>query len=172
MVKFPSVVFHSNLTALEVGLFSYLYLLKNREYKVCITYKKLRKQLNLSPLTLSRALRTLEKESLLSVVKRYFRYKNTFSHRNCYHLIAPSSDDPYLPLKEVLSLNIPLDAKGLLLYLIYLSNQEGHTFSPKSHILCVFRTKPTKAYKYLCDIGVVERDKFGVRVITEHLYRY
>jgi len=165
MVKFPSIVFHSNLTALEAGLFSYLYLLKNREYKVCITYGEICRRLGVSQSALSRALRTLEKESLLSVVKRYFRYKNTFSHRNCYHLIAPSSDDPYLPLKEVLSFNIPLDAKGLLLYIYCLSNQEGHTFTPKTHILSAFRVRPLRAYKLLCDRGVIGTDRFGVFLI-------
>ena len=164
-MKFPSVVFNLNLSAHEIGLFAYLYLLKNREYKVCITYSQLSKRLKVSTTLLVKSLKNLEKKGLLSVVKRYFRYKDTFSHRNCYHLISPISDDPDLPVKEVLSLDLSLQEKGLLLFLTYLSGEEGDTFMTRNEILSRLSPKPSKALRYLIDKGYIEVSRIGVRVV-------
>ncbi len=166
-MKFPSVVFNLNLSAHEIGLFAYLYLLKNREYKVCITYSRLSKRLKVSTTLLVKSLKNLEKKGLLSVVKRYFRYRDTFSHRNCYHLISPMSDDPDLPVKEVLSLPLSLREKGLLLFITYLSGEEGDTFMTGNEILSRFKPRPSKAFKSLVDKGYVEISRTGVRVVRK-----
>ena len=165
-MKFPSVVFNLGLSAHEIGLFAYLYLLKNREYKVCITYSQLSKRLKVSNTLLVKSLKNLEKKGLLSVVKRYFRYRDTFSHRNCYHLISPISEDPDLPLKEVLSLPLSLQEKGLLLFLTYLSGEEGDTFMTRNEILSRLSPKPSKALKSLIDKGYIEVSRTGIKVIT------
>ena len=164
-MKFPSVVFSLNLSAHEIGLFAYLYLLKNREYKVCITYSDLSKRLKVSTTLLVKSLKNLEKKGLLSVVKRYFRYKDTFSHRNCYYLISPISDDPDLPVKEALSLDLPLQEKGLLLFLTYLSGEEGDTFMTRNEILSRLSPRPSKALRSLIDKGYIEVSRTGVRVV-------
>jgi len=164
-VKFPSWVFHLKLSAREVGLFAYLYLLKNREDRVCITYSELEKRLGARRSLLVKSLKNLEKKGLLSVVKLYFRYKEVFSHRNCYHLIAPISEDPDLPLKEVLSQNLSLQEKGLLLYLFYLAGEEGDTFKTKSQILSAFKPRPHKAFQNLVEKGYLKVSPIGVKVV-------
>jgi len=164
-VKFPSGVFHLQLSASEVGLFAYLYLLKNREYRVCITYSELEKRLGARRPLLVKSIKNLEKKGLLSVVKLYFRYKEVFSHRNCYHLIAPISEDPDLPLKEVLSQDLSLQEKGLLLYLFYLAGEEGDTFKTKNEILSAFKPKPHKAFQSLVEKGYVQVSRTGVKVV-------
>ncbi len=163
-MRFPSVVFNLNLSTHEIGLFAYLYLLKNREYKVCITYSQLSKRLKVSTTLLVKSLKNLEKKGLLSVVKRYFRYKDTFSHRNCYHLISPISNDPDLPVKEVLSLDLSLQEKGLLLFLTYLSGEEGDTFMTRNEILSRLKPKPLKAFHSLVNKGYIEVSRTGVRL--------
>ena len=166
-MKFPSGVFHLQLSASEVGLFAYLYLLKNREYRVCITYSELEKRLGAHRPLLVKSIKNLEKKGLLSVVKLYFRYKEVFSHRNCYHLIAPISEDPDLPLKEVLSQDLSLQEKGLLLYLFYLAGEEGDTFKTKTEILSAFKPRPHKAFKSLVEKGYVQVSRTGVKVVVK-----
>lgn len=163
-MKVPSTVFKIGLSASAVGLFAYLYLLKNREYEVCITYSALSAKLNVSHTILVKLIKNLERKGLLSIVKRYFRYKNSFSHRNCYRLIAPLNDDPYLPVREVISLPLSLDEKGLLLYLLYIAGEEGNTFMTKNEILSNFKPKPYKAFKSLCDKGYIKISRTGVIV--------
>jgi len=166
-MKFPSWVFHLQLSASEVGLFAYLYLLKNRDYRVCITYSELKKRLKITDPMLVKALKNLEKKGLLSVIKLYFRYKEVFSHRNCYHLIAPIDSDPDLPLKEVLSQDLSLQEKGLLLYLFYLAGEEGDTFKTKSEILSAFKPRPHKAFQKLVEKGYLKVSPIGVKVVMK-----
>lgn len=166
-MKFPSTVFSLNLSAYETGLFAYLYLLKNREYRVCITYSLLSRRLRASPSLLVRCVKNLEKKGLLSVVKRYFRWRDTFSHRNCYHLVAPMDGDPDLPLKDILSLPLSLEEKGVLLMLVYLAGEEGDTFMTANEILSRFRPRPLKAFKSLINKGYIDVSHTGVRVALD-----
>ena len=165
-MQFPSAVFTLNLSAQEVGLFGYLYLIKNRENKVCITYSLLSHRLSIPRASISKALKTLERKGLLSITKRYFRYKDTFSHRNCYHLISPLRSDPELPLREIYNLPLSLQEKALLLYITYLSGEEGDTFSSKNEILTRFNPKPRKAFMSLVDKGYIEMSRTGVKLLT------
>jgi len=163
-VKFPAGVFCLHLSATEVGIFAYLYLLKNKDHEVCITYSELKKRLKANFPVLVKSVKNLEKKGLLSVIKRYFRYKDTFSHRNCYRLIAPISTDPDLPVKEVFSQNLSLSEKGLLLYLFYLAGEEGDTFKTKNEILSAFKPKPHKAFQSLVEKGYLKVSPIGVKV--------
>jgi len=88
------------------------------------------------------------------------------SHRNCYHLIAPFRDDPDLPLKEIFSLPISLDEKGLLSYIVYVAGEEGDTFMTKREILSAFKPKPHKAFRSLCDKRYIKVLQTGVKVET------
>lgn len=168
-MKFPSISFCVRLSAFELGLFAYFYLYKSRDYKVCMTYSLLVRKTGASRGTLLRAIKNLEEKGLLSTVKRYFRYRDTFSHRNCYHLIAPMPDDVVLPLKEIISLPLSLDEKGLLLYLHYLAGEGGDTFMTKSEILQSFKPRPHKAFKNLCDKGYIEQSRCGVKLSADLL---
>ena len=166
-MKFPSVVFSLGLSAHEIALFAYLYLSKNREYKVCVTYSDLSRKLKVSSGLLVRSIRNLEKKGLLSVVKRYFRYRDTFSHRNCYHLIAPMSEDPDLPLRKVLFLPLSLQEKGLLLFLIYIAGEEGDTYMTGSEVLSRFKPKPYRALKSLRNMQYIYLSSTGIKVVAE-----
>jgi len=168
-MKFPAVVFHLKLSATQVGLFAYLYLLKNKDYKVCITYAELKRRLKTNFPMLFKSVKNLEKNGLLSVIKWYFRYKDTFSHRNCYRLIAPISTDPDLPIKEVFSQDLTLAEKGLLLYLVYLAGEEGDTYTTKNQILSAFKPKPHKAFKNLLSKGYLQISPIGVKVVMNLL---
>jgi len=167
MVRFPSAAFALELSVYEVGLFGYLYLLRNRDYRVCITYSDLSRRLNVSKSLLVRSIKNLEKKGLLSVVKRYFRYRDVFSHRNCYHLVAPMSDDPLLPLKEIFSLPLSLDEKGLLLYIVYMAGDEGDTFMTKKEILSKFKPKPAGTLRSLINKGYIQVSPVGVTVMVD-----
>lgn len=163
-MKFPSAVFFLGLSASEVGLFAHLYFVKSRDYRVCITYTTLQRKLNVSRSFIAKSLKKFERKGLLSVVKRYFRYKDTFSHRNCYHLVSPMSSDPDLPLKEILSLPLSLDEKGLLLFIHYLSGEEGDTFMTRNEVLSHFKPKPHRAFNSLINRGYIKVSPEGVRV--------
>jgi hypothetical protein len=163
-VKFPSLAFTVRPSALELGVFLYLYYLKNRDYKVCMTYSLLSKRTSLSRGAILRAIKSLEEKGLLSVVKRHFRYRNTFSHRNCYHLIAPASGDPDLPVKEIVNLPVGPKEKGVLLLITYLAGEEGDTFMTREEVLSHFRPKPYHSMMILCDKGYVEISRVGVRL--------